>query len=54
VQQDSTNRPSAAPEGAGPSQDGRQTPGPITLEVNGKPYQLELETRVTLLDALRE
>lgn len=31
-------------------------PGPalITLRVNGKPYQLTLEPRVTLLDALRD
>jgi xanthine dehydrogenase YagT iron-sulfur-binding subunit len=27
---------------------------PVTLRVNGKSYQLELEPRVTLLDALRE
>lgn len=27
---------------------------PVTLRVNGKPYQLNLEPRVTLLDALRE
>ena len=26
----------------------------LTLEVNGKPYQLELDTRTTLLDTLRE
>src|SRR5436305_961177 len=27
---------------------------PVTLRVNGKSYQLKLEPRVTLLDALRE
>jgi aerobic-type carbon monoxide dehydrogenase small subunit (CoxS/CutS family) len=29
-------------------------PVPITLHVNGKPYNLTLEPRVTLLDALRD
>jgi xanthine dehydrogenase YagT iron-sulfur-binding subunit len=29
-------------------------PRPVTLDVNGRPYTLELEPRVTLLDALRE
>ncbi len=29
-------------------------PVPITLQVNGKPYQLTVEPRVTLLDALRD
>jgi xanthine dehydrogenase YagT iron-sulfur-binding subunit len=29
-------------------------PVPITLQINGKPYKLSLEPRVTLLDALRE
>jgi xanthine dehydrogenase YagT iron-sulfur-binding subunit len=29
-------------------------PQPVTLNVNGRPYTLELEPRVTLLDALRE
>jgi aerobic-type carbon monoxide dehydrogenase small subunit (CoxS/CutS family) len=29
-------------------------PVPVTLHVNGKPYQLTLEPRVTLLDALRD
>src|SRR5271157_3097636 len=28
-------------------------PVPITLKVNGKPHKLDLEPRVTLLDALR-
>src|SRR5436853_98398 len=27
---------------------------PVTLNINGRPYRLELEPRVTLLDALRE
>ncbi len=29
-------------------------PVPVTLEVNGKPHKLNLEPRVTLLDALRD
>ena len=29
-------------------------PAPITLEVNGKPFKLNVEPRVTLLDALRD
>ncbi|MFM0416428.1 2Fe-2S iron-sulfur cluster-binding protein [Paraburkholderia aromaticivorans] len=29
-------------------------PRPVTLTVNGRPYTLQLEPRVTLLDALRE
>ena len=29
-------------------------PVPITLQVNGKPYQLTVEPRVTLLDVLRD
>ena len=29
-------------------------PGPVTLTVNGRAYTLQLEPRVTLLDALRE
>jgi xanthine dehydrogenase YagT iron-sulfur-binding subunit len=29
-------------------------PAPITLQVNGKPHQLTVEPRVTLLDALRD
>ena len=38
----------AAVKPAGPG------PVPITLKVNGKPYNLNLEPRVTLLDALRD
>jgi xanthine dehydrogenase YagT iron-sulfur-binding subunit len=38
----------AAAKVAGPG------PVPITLQVNGKPYQLTVEPRVTLLDALRD
>jgi xanthine dehydrogenase YagT iron-sulfur-binding subunit len=29
-------------------------PRPVTLQINGQPHTLELEPRVTLLDALRE
>src|SRR3954471_1074486 len=29
-------------------------PRPVTLNINGRPYTLHLEARVTLLDALRE
>ena len=29
-------------------------PVPVTLEINGKPHKLNLEPRVTLLDALRD
>ena len=29
-------------------------PQPVTLQINGKPYQLSLEPRTTMLDALRE
>jgi xanthine dehydrogenase YagT iron-sulfur-binding subunit len=29
-------------------------PVPITLQINGKPYQLTVEPRVTLLDVLRD
>ncbi len=29
-------------------------PAPITLQINGKPYNLTVEPRVTLLDALRD
>lgn len=29
-------------------------PQPVTLHINGKPYQLSLEPRTTMLDALRE
>jgi xanthine dehydrogenase YagT iron-sulfur-binding subunit len=29
-------------------------PGPVSLTINGRPYTLQLEPRVTLLDALRE
>lgn len=37
------------------SADGLQGPGPapITLRINGQPHRLEVEPRVTLLDALR-
>ncbi|NRB57465.1 MAG: (2Fe-2S)-binding protein [Salinicola sp.] len=31
-----------------------RTPLPVTLEVNGKPHFVRLDTRMTLLDALRE
>jgi xanthine dehydrogenase YagT iron-sulfur-binding subunit len=37
----------AAPAAMGPG------PVPVTLTINGKPHKLELEPRVTLLDALR-
>jgi len=40
--------PSAAEAVAGPG------PVPITLKINGKPHKLNLEPRVTLLDALRD
>ncbi|WP_144160173.1 2Fe-2S iron-sulfur cluster-binding protein [Paraburkholderia sp. BCC1885] len=31
-----------------------EPPRPVTLNINGRPYTLQLEPRVTLLDALRE
>src|SRR5215813_1098923 len=42
--------PGAAAQGAGPVGPG---PVPVTLNVNGKTLRLEIEPRVTLLDALR-
>jgi len=44
-------QPAQAQGGAKPVGPG---PVPITLNVNGKPYNLNLEPRVTLLDALRD
>ena len=45
----------AAPTNAAPSGAAVVGPGsvPITLQVNGKPHELSLEPRVTLLDTLR-
>ena len=43
----------AAPATAAPPRDGVPT-GQVTLQVNGRPHTLELDTRTTLLDALRE
>jgi xanthine dehydrogenase YagT iron-sulfur-binding subunit len=44
--------------GPGPAEAGEDGPSPplvpVTLRVNGKKHELKLETRVTLLDALRE
>jgi xanthine dehydrogenase YagT iron-sulfur-binding subunit len=40
-----------APEGPAPQ---AAPPRPVTLTVNGRAYMLQLEPRVTLLDALRE
>jgi xanthine dehydrogenase YagT iron-sulfur-binding subunit len=49
VNQGAQAEPQAAAAGrtAGPG------PAPITLQINGKPYNLTVEPRVTLLDALR-
>ncbi len=43
----------AASSPAGPEAVAGPGPVPITLKVNGKPHKLNLEPRVTLLDALR-
>lgn len=45
--------PSVAQESASSSTQGAVTAA-VSLEVNGKPHKLELDTRTTLLDALRE
>ncbi|RYF64512.1 MAG: 2Fe-2S iron-sulfur cluster binding domain-containing protein, partial [Comamonadaceae bacterium] len=43
----------AAPASA-PAAGSVGTPMPVTLNVNGQPQRLSLDTRTTLLDALRE
>jgi xanthine dehydrogenase YagT iron-sulfur-binding subunit len=51
------NHPGASASPAGPvlAQAARpETVKPITLQINGKAHQLTLDTRTTLLDALRE
>lgn len=48
----SMQAPSAAPDGARPLAAGAQVP--VRLDINGHGYELLLESRVTLLDALRE
>lgn len=45
--------PSVAQESASSATQGAVTAA-VSLEVNGKPHKLELDTRTTLLDALRE
>lgn len=47
LEQEASAQPQNAGKVAGPG------PVPITLKINGKPYNLNLEPRVTLLDALR-
>jgi xanthine dehydrogenase YagT iron-sulfur-binding subunit len=44
----------AASSSPGPEAVAGPGPVPITLKVNGKPHKLNLEPRVTLLDALRD
>ncbi|MFS2108834.1 aldehyde dehydrogenase iron-sulfur subunit PaoA [Sphingomonas sp. Sphisp140] len=44
----------AAPEQAGSAGAGTPVLAKVNLKVNGKPHALELDTRTTLLDALRE
>jgi xanthine dehydrogenase YagT iron-sulfur-binding subunit len=44
----------ATPSGAAPASPPSAPPQAVHLNVNGKDYQLSLEPRVTLLDALRE
>jgi xanthine dehydrogenase YagT iron-sulfur-binding subunit len=46
------NQPAAAPPPEAPR--APEPPQPVTLNVNGRAYTLQLEPRVTLLDALRE
>jgi len=51
------NLGAAAPRKPASSEDivsDARTPLPMTLEVNGKPHSLRLDTRMTLLDALRD
>jgi len=48
LEQASEAQPTAGPKLAGPG------PVPITLQVNGKPYNISVEPRVTLLDVLRD
>jgi xanthine dehydrogenase YagT iron-sulfur-binding subunit len=47
---------SASPPAAQPPRSASPAPPahPVKLTINGRPYELELEPRVTLLDALRE
>ncbi len=49
-----TVAPEAAQAAPGQAADLAPTMMPVTLEVNGQPRQLTLDTRTTLLDALRE
>ena len=48
-------QPAAPPAPASPAEvRAPEPPQPITLNINGRAYALQLEPRVTLLDALRE
>jgi xanthine dehydrogenase YagT iron-sulfur-binding subunit len=50
-----TQAPAVHAQGAAaPGEAPRAPPQPVRLNINGKDYQLSLEPRVTLLDALRE
>jgi xanthine dehydrogenase YagT iron-sulfur-binding subunit len=44
----------AAPQPVSPPAPAAPPPRPVTLQINGRDYALQLEPRVTLLDALRE
>jgi len=48
--------PAASPPVEAPAETPASAPGavPVTLNINGKPYQLNLDPRTTVLDTLRE